>query len=290
MGKSTTVVPTSSSSALDAKGHRERLRERLLGETRAKMADYELIEYLLALALPRIDTKPMAKELLRRFGSLSGVFAADADALMAVKGMGRTSAAAIRTVRLAAIWMLAEPVAQAPILSSWAALLDFLQADQGPMILEEVRVLHLNARNMLMRDEVMNRGTVSEAPIYVREVIRRALDIGSAAIILVHNHPSGDPRPSKQDIEITREIAQAGRLAGCAAARSPDHRSRSPRLLARRRPPLATAQKGGQLPRLDRAVLCDVRLRKGERQIVADGYLLPRVGEQLCHPLAELGR
>ena len=214
MGKSTTVVPTSSSSALDAKGHRERLRERLLSETRPSLADHEVVEYLLALALPRIDTKPIAKALLRRFGSLTGVFAADADALTSVRGMGRTSAAAIRIVRVAATRMLAEPVTQAPMLSSWAALLDFLQVDQGPMIVEEVRVLHLNARNVLIRDEVMNKGTVSEAPIYVREVVRRALDIGSAAIILVHNHPSGDPQPSKQDIAITREIAQAGRLLG----------------------------------------------------------------------------
>ena len=198
----------------DGRGHRERLRERLLGETRALLADHEIVEYLLALALPRIDTKPIAKELLRRFGSLAGVFAADADALIAVKGMGRTSAAAIRIVRVAATRMLYEPVPQTPILSSWAALLDFLQVDQGPMIVEEVRVLHLNARNMLIRDEVMNKGSVSEAPIYVREVIRRALDIGSAAIILVHNHPSGDPKPSRQDITITREIAQAGRLLG----------------------------------------------------------------------------
>lgn len=203
-----------SSPAPDARGHRERLRDRLLAEARPHLADHEVLEYLLALALPRIDTKPIAKELLRRFGSLASVFAADADSLIAVRGMGRTSAAAIRIVRLATTRMLHEPVAQAPILSSWAALLDFLHVDQGPMIVEEVRVLHLNARNMLIRDEVMAKGSVSEAPIYVREVMRRALDIGSAAIILVHNHPSGDPTPSKQDIAITREIAQAGRLLG----------------------------------------------------------------------------
>lgn len=202
------------SPAPDHLGHRERLRERLLGESRPQMADHEVLEYLLALAIPRRDTKSLAKALLNRFGSLSGVFAADTDALTAVAGMGRTSAAAVRVVRVAATRMLAEPLARAPILSSWAALLDYLQVDQGPLIVEEVRVLHLNARNVLIRDEVMNKGTVSEAPIYVREVIRRALDIGSAAIILVHNHPSGDPKPSRQDIAITREIADAGRRLG----------------------------------------------------------------------------
>lgn len=178
------------------------------------MADHEVLEYLLALAIPRRDTKALAKDLLRRFGTLAGVFAADAESLIAMKGMGRTSAAAVRIVRIAATRMLAEPLASAPILSSWAALLDYLQADQGPMIVEEVRVLHLNARNMLIRDEVMNRGSLSEAPIYVREVVRRALDIGSAAIILVHNHPSGDPSPSRQDIAITRDIAETGRRLG----------------------------------------------------------------------------
>ena len=202
------------SPAPDHLGHRERLRERLLGESRPQMADHEVLEYLLALAIPRRDTKALAKALLKRFGSVSGVFAADADALTAVTGMGRTSAAAIRVVRVAATRMLAEPLTKAPILSSWAALLDYLQVDQGPMLVEEVRVLHLNARNVLVRDEVMNKGTVSEAPIYVREVVRRALDIGSAAIILVHNHPSGDPKPSKQDIAVTREIADVGRKLG----------------------------------------------------------------------------
>ena len=206
--------PSLAASSTDQQGHRERLRDRFLDDVRPAVADYEILEYLLALAIPRRDTKMLAKELIRRFGTLASVLAADADALLAIKGMGRTSAAALRVVRVAATRMLAEPVAQAPILSSWAALLDFLQVDQGPMTVEEVRVLHLNARNVLVRDEVMNRGTVSEAPIYVREVIRSALDIGSAAIILVHNHPSGDPAPSRQDIAITRDIAETGRRLG----------------------------------------------------------------------------
>lgn len=206
--------PPTAASPIDQQGHRERLRDRFLDDVRPTVADYEILEYLLALAIPRRDTKALAKELIRRFGTLASVLAADTEALLAMKGMGRTSAAALRVVRVAATRMLAEPVAQAPILSSWAALLDFLLLDQGPMTVEEVRVLHLNARNVLVRDEVMNRGTVSEAPIYVREVIRRALDIGSAAIILVHNHPSGDPAPSRQDIAITRDIAETGRRLG----------------------------------------------------------------------------
>ena len=200
--------------ALDAQGHRARLRERLLRGGEGALGDHEILEYLLALAIPRRDTKPLAKALLRRFGTLAGVFAADADALISVDGMGETSAAAVRVVRTAAVRMLLEPVANAPVLGSWAALLDYLQADMGPLGIEQVRVLHLNARNVLMANEVMGRGSVSEAPIYVREVIRRALDIGSAALILVHNHPSGDPKPSRQDIAVTREIAEAGRKLG----------------------------------------------------------------------------
>ncbi len=198
----------------DSQGHRARLRERLLRGGEAALGDHEVLEYLLALAIPRRDTKPLAKALLRRFGTLAGVFAADAEALVAVDGMGGTSAAAVRVVRVAATRMLLEPVTNAPVLGSWAALLDYLQADMGPLTVEQVRVLHLNARNVLMANEVMGRGTVSEAPIYVREVIRRALDIGSAALILVHNHPSGDPKPSRQDIAVTREIAEAGRKLG----------------------------------------------------------------------------
>ena len=198
----------------DNLGHRARLRDRLLQGGDVALGDHEVLEYLLALAIPRKDTKPLAKALLRRFGTLAGVFAADAGTLMAVDGMGASSAAAMRIVRVAATRMLLEPVANAPILGSWAALLDYLQADMGPLLVEQVRVLHLNARNMLIANEVMNRGTVSEAPIYVREVIRRALDLGSAALIVVHNHPSGDPKPSRQDIAVTREIAEAGRKLG----------------------------------------------------------------------------
>jgi DNA repair protein RadC len=180
------------------------------------LLDHELVEYLLALALPRRDTKPLAKDLLREFGGLGGLFSADAEALMRVKGMGETTAAAIKIVQATALRLLqVEPKTQ-PVLASWQALIDYLHADMAHRGVERVRVLHLNTRNMLIRDEVVSEGSVDEAALYVREVIRRAIDLGSAAIILVHNHPSGDPAPSRADIEITRKVAEAGKRLNIA--------------------------------------------------------------------------
>jgi DNA repair protein RadC len=201
----------------DTKGHRARLRERLLSKRgEDALLDHELVEYLLALAIPRQDTKPLAKALLREFGGLGGLFAADAESLRRQPGMGETSAAAIRIVQAAAIRMLRGAVAERPVLGNWQALLDYLRADMAPHGVERVRVLHLNTRNMLVRDELLSEGTIDEAPVYVREVIRRALDLGSAAIILVHNHPSGDPAPSRADIDLTKAIAVAGKPLGIA--------------------------------------------------------------------------
>lgn len=201
----------------DHKGHRARLRGRLLAKRGGEaLLDHELIEYLLMTALPRIDTKPIAKALLREFGGIGGVFAADAEALARVDGMGETSAAAIRIVAACALRLLQAEAASRPVLSNWQALLDYLRADMAHHAIERVRVLHLNTRNMLIRDEVTGEGTIDEAPVHVRQVIARALDLGSAAIILVHNHPSGDPSPSRADIELTRAIAAAGKPLGIA--------------------------------------------------------------------------
>lgn len=200
----------------DHSGHRARLRKRLAEQGGDGLLDHELIEYLLALAIPRRDTKPLAKALLAEFGGIGGLLSADGEALGRVKGMGETSIAAIKIAHAAAIRLLRAEVAERPVLSNWQALLDYLRADMAHHANERVRVLHLNTRNMLIRDELMSEGSIDEAALYVREVIRRAIDLGSAAIILVHNHPSGDPSPSRADIDVTRNMAEAGRRMGIA--------------------------------------------------------------------------
>ncbi len=201
----------------DLAGHRGRLRGRLLAKRGGEaLLDHELVEYLLMTAIPRRDTKPLAKALLREFGGIGALFAADAEALARQPGMGETSAAAIRVVAACALRMLQAETTARPVLSNWQALLDYLRADMAHHAIERVRVLHLNTKNMLIRDEVMGEGTIDEAPVQVREVIRRALDLGSAALILVHNHPSGDPSPSRADIDLTRTIAAAGKPLGIA--------------------------------------------------------------------------
>lgn len=199
----------------DHAGHRARLRERLLADGDG-LLDHELIEYLLALAIPRRDTKPLAKALLREFGGIGGLLTADADALRRVPGMGDTAVAALRIAHTAAIRLVQAQVAERPVLANWQALLDYLRADMAHHVVERFRVLHLNTRNILIRDEVMHEGSIDQAAVYVREVIVRALHIGSASLILVHNHPSGDPAPSRADIDITRAIAATAKGLGIA--------------------------------------------------------------------------
>ena len=198
------------------KGHRARLRSRLLHGGGDALLDHELVEYLLALAIPRRDTKPLAKKLLHTFGGLSALLTADGESIMKIPGMGETSAAAIKIAQAAALRLISEPVREKPVLTSWQALLDYLRADMGHLINERVRVLHLNSKNQLIRDELVSEGSIDQAAIYTREVIKRALELGSAAIILVHNHPSGDSTPSSQDIKITKDICDAGRKLGIA--------------------------------------------------------------------------
>lgn len=193
----------------DHSGHRARLRARLLDSGGEALADYELLEYLLGLAIPRIDTKPLAKELLREFGDLAALVSADAEALRRVKGMGDGSVAALKIVQAVSLRLLKGRVEGRPILSSWSALLDWLRADMGSIAIERVRLLHLDSRNQLLRDEVVSEGTVDQSAVYVREVAKRALELNSSAVILVHNHPSGSPEPSRQDIQMTRDIADA---------------------------------------------------------------------------------
>ncbi len=200
--------------ATNSDGHRERLRQRILNGGPDALLDHELVEYLLALAIPRRDTKPMAKRLISEFGGLSSLLSADAKAIGRNGGVGPGAVAALKIVHAAALRLLSEPIRNQPILGSWQALLDYLRADLASITVERVRVLHLNSRNMLIRDELMAEGSIDQAVVHVRAVIRRAIDFGSAAIILVHNHPSGDPAPSRADIQLTKQIVEAGRVLG----------------------------------------------------------------------------
>ena len=198
----------------DGTGHRARLRKRLFEGGGEALLDHEVIEYLLGLAIPRRDTKPLAKKLLHEFGGISGLLTADGESIARNGGVSEGTVAALKIVQAATLRMLSDPIRNQPILSNWQALLDYLRIDMASLTIERVRVLHFNARNMLIRDEVMSEGSIDQAAVYVREVIRRALDLGSAAIILVHNHPSGDPAPSRADIQLTKDIAEAGRKLG----------------------------------------------------------------------------
>jgi len=198
----------------DPSGHRSRLRQRLLQGNDEALGDHEVIEMLLMQAVPRRDMKPLARTLIDRFGSLAGVLTADARTLAAHPGMGEATAAALKIVVLAARRLARQKVREAPVIGSWQTLIDYLTIDMAHLTRERVRVLYLNARNMLILDEHVGDGSIDEAAIHPREVIRRALDLGATALILVHNHPSGNAQPSRADIEITNRIAEAGRLLG----------------------------------------------------------------------------
>ena len=195
----------------DGSGHRARLRQRLLDCGPDALLDHELVEYLLALAIPRRDTKPLARRLLREFGGYGGLLAADAAAIARVGEVGEGAIAALKIAQASALRLLEERVKERPVLASWQALLDYLRADMAHMAVERVRVLFLNSRNILIANEQMWEGSVDESAVYIREIMRRALDLHATAIIVVHNHPSGDPSPSQQDIRLTRDLAEAGR-------------------------------------------------------------------------------
>jgi DNA repair protein RadC len=196
---------------LDATGHRSRLRQRLFEGGPEALLDHELVEYLLALALPRRDTKPLAKKLINDFGGFGALLAADAETIARVGDISEGAVAALKIAQASALRLLQSEVKERPVLGSWQALLDYLHADMAHNPIERVRVLFLNSKNMLIRDDQMSEGSVDEAAVYIREIIRRALDYHATALILVHNHPSGDPQPSSQDIRLTRDIVEAGR-------------------------------------------------------------------------------
>ena len=175
------------------------------------MPDYEMLELVLFAAVPRRDTKPLAKALIVRFGSFAEVIAAKRERLVEIEGAGEAVVNQLKIVEAAAQRLAKGKVIGRPALSSWAALLDYCMAAMARSQTEEFRVLFLDRKNVLVADEVQSRGTVDHTPVYPREIIKRALELHASAIILVHNHPSGDPTPSKADIEMTREIAAAAK-------------------------------------------------------------------------------
>ena len=194
----------------DAAGHRARLRKRLLAAGPAGFHDYELLEYLLALTIPRVDTKPLAKKLIQEFGGIGPLLTSSAETLRR-EGLTESTIAALKIAEATALRLLETRVEGRPILSSWDALGDYLHAAMAHSRVEEVRILFLNAKNMLIANEALWQGSVDEASVHVREVIARAIALGATALIIVHNHPSGDPSPSQQDIRLTRDLVEAGR-------------------------------------------------------------------------------
>ncbi len=195
-------------------GHRSRMRERLLNTNSENFDDYELLEYVLTLAIPRQDVKGLAKNLLNHFGDLPTVITASPGELMQISGVGKSAAAAIKFTQALSLRKLQRQVIDKPALSSYDTIIDYLHARLAHELTEEFRVLFLNNRNILIRDERFGEGTVNQAPAYPREIVKRALELQASAIILVHNHPSGDPTPSREDIQLTRAIADAAKPLG----------------------------------------------------------------------------
>ena len=196
--------------------HRRRLRQRFLDGGPDALPDYELLELLLTMAIPRGDVKPAAKALMKRFGTFDGVVNASVDDLRTVKGLGEVSPVAIKVVRAAADRLLRSEVTGKPVLSSFEAVIDYCRLSMGFEEREQFRVLFLDRKNNLLTDEVQQKGTVDHAPVYPREVARRSIELNATAVILVHNHPSGDPTPSRADIAMTKEVVAAAKAVGVA--------------------------------------------------------------------------
>jgi DNA repair protein RadC len=195
-------------------GHRERLRERFRQGGADALPDYELMELLLFRAIPRRDIKPLAKAVIATFGSFADAINATETRLAEIPGLGAAAITEIRLVRAAALRMMKGEVRKRPVIDSWEKVVNYCRAAQGFEAREEFRILFLDTRHALIADEVQGRGTIDHTPVYVREVMRRALELSAAAIILVHNHPSGNATPSRADVQITKEIIAAGQSVG----------------------------------------------------------------------------
>ncbi len=196
--------------------HRQRLRARFLDGGATAMPDYELLELVLFRAIPRQDVKPLARRLLDMFGSFDGAVSAPVTRLAEVEGVGPAVMLELKLVEAAAHRLARARVMNRPVLSSWEALLDYCRASMGHRATEQFRVLYLDRKNILIADEEQARGTVDHVPVYPREVVKRALELNASALILVHNHPSGDPTPSEADILVTNQILDAATVLGLA--------------------------------------------------------------------------
>ncbi len=201
-------------------GHRERLRARLLASKKGTLPDYEILEMLLFATKPRGDTKPLAKQLITEFGSFARVINAPPEVLKKVKGVGDGVVATFRIVQEASIRLIKEEVTEKTVLQSWKSLLDYCRATMGHLKTEQFRVLFLDTKNQVIADELQEVGTIDRAAVYPREIVKRALYLEAASIILVHNHPSGDTKPSRADIDITKQIIAA---AGTVNIQVHDH-------------------------------------------------------------------
>jgi DNA repair protein RadC len=190
-------------------GHRDRLRQRFLQDNGIGLADYELLELYLFMAIPRRDIKPLAKTLIARFGNFAGVVTAPFDQLTSVDGISESSAVALKTIHTAAQRLAQQTAMAQPVLSHWQSVVDYCRIAMAHETIEQFRILFLNNKNKLIADEVQQTGTVNHAPVYPREVIKRALELNATAIIVVHNHPSGDPSPSRDDIQMTNALQDA---------------------------------------------------------------------------------
>ncbi|HMT14382.1 MAG TPA: DNA repair protein RadC [Aestuariivirga sp.] len=195
-------------------GHRERLKQRFREAGAAALPDYELLELVLFRAIPRADTKPLAKALIARFGSFAEVVSAPPERIMEVKGAGEAVATELALIRAAALRLAKGEIINRPLLATWSAIIDYCHAAMAFADREEFRILFLDKKNQLIADEVQSHGTVDHTPVYTREVVKRALELAASAVILVHNHPSGDPTPSMADIDMTKKVMVAGEKLG----------------------------------------------------------------------------
>ncbi len=191
-------------------GHRERLRSRFMTAGTGALADYELLEMILFRAIKRGDTKPLAKALIARFGSFAEVISAPAQRLREIKGVGDAVVVELKLIQAAAVRLAKGEVFKKPVLSTWNAIIDYCHAAMAFAEREQFRILFLDKKNQLIADEVQQEGTVDHTPVYTREVMKRALELSATALILVHNHPSGDPTPSMADVDMTKKIISAG--------------------------------------------------------------------------------
>jgi len=196
---------------LDHAGHRKRLRERFLKGGEKALPDYELLELLLFGVIPRGDVKPLAKKLLSECGSLAGIFQADYEKLKSIPGIGESSIIALKAIHEGACRLLREEVNTKTVFQSWQSIIDYCRARMSHLTIEQFRLLFLDKKNKMIADEVQQEGTIDRLSIFPREVVKRTLELGAINLIMVHNHPSGDPTPSQADIEITRKVIKAAK-------------------------------------------------------------------------------